>query len=170
MTAAAIDPAEFEVQGGPGVTEVVATYAGVVFDARHCAHGSYTVGDGPRVSFPLLSLALPDPRCFPLMRRHGGATWLSFTVDMRGGFVEATGRSSLDVLIASGRAVPVDGAFTLELVPGARAEIRIEAVTFSLRDVPAARARDRSSGLNVGWWRHVGGMLVGAAINAHTGS
>ncbi len=157
MTAAAIDPAEFEVQGSC-VVEVVATYAGLVFDARHCAHG-YTVGDGPRASFPLLSLALPDPHCFPLMRRDDGATWLRFTADMRGGVDEVAGRSSLDMLIASGRAVPVDGAFTLELAPGASAEIRIEAVSFSLREVPQA-ACDRSTGFERRWWPRVGLMSV----------
>lgn len=141
---------------GPWVAEIVAIYAGLVFDVRHFARGCYTIGDGPLVSFPLLSPALPDPGCFPLVRCEGDATWLHFTVDMRGELVEVTGRSSFDVLIASGRARPVDGAFTVELAPGARAEIRVEAVTFVLRRVPPARDPARAQGLDRYWGSHVG--------------
>ncbi|HEY0138825.1 MAG TPA: hypothetical protein VGB85_32290, partial [Nannocystis sp.] len=89
----AIDMTAADLEG-PCVAEIVAIYAGLVFDVRHCARGCYTIGDGPLVSFPLLSQALPDPSCFPLVRREGGATWLHFTVDMRGELVEAAGRSS----------------------------------------------------------------------------
>src|SRR5688500_15242452 len=125
-----IDP-EFELPAS--VAEVVALYARTVYDVRHFAHGSYTVGDAPLVSFPLLSQVPPDPHRFPLAHWHDGAIALRFTADMRGELVEPGRRSSLDELIASGRATPIDGAFTVALAPGDTAVIGFEDVRFELR-------------------------------------
>lgn len=160
MSAATIAAGEFEAPEGPDVAEVVAIYARTVFDVRHCAHGSYTVGDAQQVSFPMISSVLPDPHSFPLVRWQAGSIALRFTADMRGELVEGARRSSLHELIASGRALPIDGAFTIELAPGARGVIALDDITFELRSVPAARRPARFTGFDLGWWPHVLGTLI----------
>lgn len=161
MPAATIDP---ECELPAVVAEVVACYARTIYDVRHFAHGSYTVGDAPRVSFPLLSAVPPDPLRFPLADWHDGALVVRFTADMRGELVEADRRSSLDELIASGRAAPIDGAFALAIGPHDRAVIAVDAVTFELRSVPAARPPAYASGFRWDWWRHALAMLLLLAV------
>jgi hypothetical protein len=163
MPDATIDP---ELELPVAVAEIVALYASSVFDVRHFARGAYTVGDARGVSFPLLSSVLPDPSWFPLVRWHAGAIALRFTADMDGELIEGHKHSSLNALIASGRAAAIDGAFTVTLAPGDRAEIAVEAVTFQLRTVPAARRPAFSSGFRWEWRSHalVMFMLLGTLL------
>ena len=152
-----VDP---ELELPTPAAEVVVVYAGRVFDVRHFERGAYTVGDAPQASFPLLSAVLPDPDRFPLIGCHAGAIALRFTADMRGELAEDHASSSLAALIASGRATPIDGAFTLALAPGSRAVVHIDAVRFELRNVPAARPIVHSGRFRWDWWPHALAIFV----------
>ncbi len=151
MWSATLDPAlELPVH----VVEVVAVYAGRVFDVRHFARGAYTVGDDPRASFPLIASMLAGSVRFPLVCRRAGVIVLRFTADMHGVLAGGDERSSLDELITSGRATAIDGAFTVALLADEHAVVNVGAVSFALRSVPAARRPAFSSGLRWEWWTH----------------
>lgn len=131
----AIAPAEFEVQDGSLVAEIVVTYADTVFAVSHVGDATYTIGESARASFLVATRA---PR-FPLVRCRDGAVALRFTAGMRGELVQEGRTSSLAALIAERRTTALGDVHELALTPDAHATITVGAVDFAVRGVAPGR-------------------------------
>ena len=139
----AIAPAEFEVQDGSLVAEVVVTYANTVFAVSHVGDDTYTIGESSRASFLVATRA---PR-FPLVRCRDGAVALRFTAGMRGELAQDGRTSSLAALIAERRTTALGDVHELALTPDAHATITVGAVGFAVRGVPPGRDLSQRAGL-----------------------
>jgi TonB family protein len=112
----------------------------------------YTIGEGEDATLAAPTDGLPDSAAFPLVVGAPESPVVMFTRSMAG---EATidGRAtSLAELASSGRAVAQGDTFALPLPDGASCRVDHGALSFSIRQVAAARAPARRGAADRPFW------------------